>query len=72
MPQLLFTYQKRRRREEKSCRREQKHRRRMPVHSFGSDITNGIYGHRTVEERKEQIEKICIQNRVQDRPQDRS
>ena len=26
----------------------------------------------TVEERKEQIEKICIQNRVQDRPQDRS
>ena len=37
-------------------------RRRMLGHSFGNDITNGIYGHRTVEELKEQIEKICVQD----------
>lgn len=33
-------------------------RKRMLGHSFGSDITNGIYGHRTIEELREQIEKI--------------
>ena len=33
-------------------------RKRMMGHSFGSDITNGIYGHRTVEELTEQILKI--------------
>ncbi len=35
-------------------------RKRMMGHSFGSDITNGIYGHRTVEELREEIEKIKI------------
>lgn len=33
-------------------------RKRMLGHSFGADITNGVYGHRTVEELREQIEKI--------------
>lgn len=31
---------------------------RMMGHSFGSDITNGKYGHRTIEELREEIEKI--------------
>lgn len=35
-------------------------RKRMLGHSFGSDITNKIYGHRTVEELREQIEKIKV------------
>ena len=35
-------------------------RKRMLGHSFGSDITNGIYGHRSVEELREEIEKIRI------------
>ncbi len=35
-------------------------RKRMMGHSFGNDITNGIYGHRTVEELREQIEKIKV------------
>ena len=33
-------------------------RKRMMGHSFGSDITNATYGHRTVEELREEIEKI--------------
>lgn len=33
-------------------------RKRMMGHSFGEDITNGIYGHRTLEELREEIEKI--------------
>lgn len=33
-------------------------RKRMMGHSFGSDITNGIYGHRTTEELRTEIEKI--------------
>lgn len=33
-------------------------RKRMMGHSFGSDITNGIYGHRTLEELRKEIEKI--------------
>lgn len=33
-------------------------RKRMLGHSFGNDITNGIYGHRTVEDLRGQIEKI--------------
>lgn len=33
-------------------------RKRMMGHSFGSDITNAKYGHRTVEELREEIEKI--------------
>ncbi len=33
-------------------------RKRMMGHSFQNDITNGIYGHRTIEELREQIEKI--------------
>ena len=32
--------------------------KRMLGHSFGSDITNGVYGHRTVEELRAEIEKI--------------
>ena len=35
-------------------------RKRMMGHSFGADITNGIYGHRTVEDLREEIEKIKI------------
>ena len=33
-------------------------RKRMLGHSFGGDITNGVYGHRTVEELRTEIEKI--------------
>lgn len=35
-------------------------RKRMLGHSFGNDITNGIYGHRTLEELREEIEKIKV------------
>lgn len=35
-------------------------RKRLLGHSFGSDITNGVYGHRTVEELRESIELIPI------------
>ena len=35
-------------------------RRRMLGHSFGNDITNGVYGHRSVEELRAQIEKIKL------------
>ena len=35
-------------------------RKRMLGHSFGSDITNQIYGHRTVEELRAEIEKIEV------------
>lgn len=35
-------------------------RRRMLGHSFGSDITNAKYGHRTVEELRLEIEKIPL------------
>lgn len=34
-------------------------RKRMLGHSFGSDITNGTYGHRTLEDLRKEIEKIC-------------
>lgn len=35
-------------------------RRRMLGHSFGADITNGIYGHRSLEDLRNEIEKIKI------------
>ena len=35
-------------------------RRRMLGHSFGADVTNSVYGHRTLEDLREQIEKIKI------------
>ena len=35
-------------------------RKRLMGHSLKGDITNGTYGHRSVEELKEQIEKIKI------------
>lgn len=35
-------------------------RKRMLGHSFGNDITNGIYGHRTLEELRESIELITV------------
>lgn len=35
-------------------------RKRMLGHSFGADLTNGIYGHRTLEELRKEIEKICV------------
>lgn len=35
-------------------------RKRMMGHSFGSDLTNGKYGHRTTEDLKNEIEKIQI------------
>lgn len=33
-------------------------RKRMMGHSFGGDITNGVYGHRTLEDLRAEIEKI--------------
>lgn len=38
-------------------------RKRMMGHSFGSDITNGIYGHRTLEELRCEIEKIQVSDK---------
>lgn len=35
-------------------------RKRMLGHSFGSDITNAVYGHRTLEDLRLEIEKIKI------------
>ena len=35
-------------------------RKRMMGHSFGSDITNAIYGHRSVEDLRLEIEKIQL------------
>lgn len=35
-------------------------RKRMLGHSFGSDITNAVYGHRTLEELRAEIEKIKV------------
>lgn len=35
-------------------------RRRMLGHSFGADLTNGTYGHRTLEDLRTEIEKIKI------------
>lgn len=35
-------------------------RKRMMGHSFGNDITNGVYGHRTLEELRTEIEKIQV------------
>ena len=35
-------------------------RKRMLGHSFGNDITNKIYGHRTIEDLREEIEKIKV------------
>lgn len=35
-------------------------RKRMLGHSFGADITNGVYGHRTLEELRVEIEKIQV------------
>lgn len=35
-------------------------RKRMLGHSFGGDITNGIYGHRTVDDLRREIEKIKV------------
>lgn len=35
-------------------------RKRMLGHSFGQDITNSVYGHRSTEELREQIEKIKV------------
>ena len=35
-------------------------RKRMMGHSFGNDITNAVYGHRTLEELREEIEKIKV------------
>lgn len=35
-------------------------RKRLLGHSFGNDITNGIYGHRTLEELRSEVEKIKL------------
>lgn len=35
-------------------------RKRMLGHSFGDDITNGVYGHRELEDLKKEIEKIKV------------
>lgn len=36
-------------------------RKRMLGHSFGADITNGIYGHRSLEDLRQEIEKIKVE-----------
>ena len=36
-------------------------RKRMMGYSFGNDITNGVYGHRTLEELRMEIEKIKVE-----------
>lgn len=35
-------------------------RKRMLGHSFGNDVTNAVYGHRTLEELRKEIEKIKV------------
>ena len=35
-------------------------RKRMLGHSFGGDVTNAVYGHRTLEELRTEIEKIKV------------
>lgn len=35
-------------------------RKRMLGHSFGNDVTNAVYGHRTLEELRAEIEKIKV------------
>ena len=35
-------------------------RKRMLGHSFGNDVTNAVYGHRTLEDLREEIEKIKV------------
>lgn len=35
-------------------------RKRMLGHSFGNDVTNAVYGHRTLEELRSEIEKIKV------------
>lgn len=37
-------------------------RKRMLGHSFGADITNRIYGHRTLDDLRTEIEKIVVTN----------
>lgn len=37
-------------------------RKRMLGHSFGNDITNAVYGHRTIEDLRSEIEKIKVPN----------
>ena len=39
-------------------------RKRLLGHSFGNDITNGVYGHRTTEELREQMQKIQLPDGV--------
>lgn len=39
-------------------------RKRMLGHSFGADITNRVYGHREIEELREEIEKIQVVTNV--------
>ena len=41
-------------------------RKRMLGHSFGNDITNGVYGHRTLEELRTEIENIRVLENVDD------
>lgn len=35
-------------------------RKRLMGHSFGKNITNGIYGHRDLEDLRKEIEKIIV------------
>ena len=38
----------------------------MLGHSFGNDITNGVYGHQTLEELRTEIEKIRVPETMDD------
>lgn len=42
------------------CGVNESDRKRMMGHSFGGDITNGIYGHRSLDDLKAEIQKINI------------
>ena len=43
-----------------SSRVNENDRKRMMGHSFGNDITNATYGHRTLEDLRSEIEKIQV------------
>lgn len=48
---------------------EENDRKRLLGHSFGSDITNKIYGHRTLAELRKEIEKIKSPEEIEDSEQ---
>ena len=41
-------------------------RKRLLGHSFGNDLTNRVYGHRSIKELKQEIEKIQLRIQLQE------